>query len=214
MKWKQYLAMLAIPLAVAACGTNTKITSSWKTPNGYSANKNNKILVLGMLPDKDRTMRENIEAELVKSLQQQGYNAVSAYEAFGPHAFKGQNENKVMSELKDKDIQSVMTIALLDKEKERNYTPGNVDYYPAVGYNPFWRRYVYYYDRVYKPGYYTNSTNYFVEGNLYDVRGNRLVYSVQSKTLDPSSLAHMAKDYSKAVVKDMQKNNILSKSVG
>ncbi|MBX2922060.1 MAG: hypothetical protein KF746_07700 [Chitinophagaceae bacterium] len=213
MKWKKYAAILLLPLALAACSTNTKITSSWKGPNGYTAGKEDKILVLGMLPDKDRSMRENIEAELVKSLREQGYDAVSAYETFGPRSFKGQDEKKVMEELKDKNIQSIITIALLDKEKERKYTPGRVDYFPNIGYNPFWRRYVYYYDRVYNPGYYTNSTNYFVESNLYDVGSNRLVYSVQSKTLDPSSLQQMARNYSKAIVKDMEKNNILQKGI-
>ncbi len=210
MKWMKYLGIMLIPIAIASCSTSTKITSSWKAPVEDVAGKEDKILVLAMLPDKDRNMRESMEQELTKSLQAQGYQAISAFDAFGPHAFKGQNEQQVMSELKGQNIQRVITVAMLDKEKERKYTPGRVDYLPSIGYNPFWRRYVYYYDRVYNPGYYTSSTNYFVESNLYDVGSNRLLYSVQSKTFDPASMEDLARTYSKAIVKDMEKNKIIS----
>ncbi|MFZ6025374.1 MAG: hypothetical protein ACOYVG_13060 [Bacteroidota bacterium] len=208
MKWIKFSGIAAIAILMASC-TSTYITSSWKAPKGYNAVKEDKILVLGMLPDKDRSMREAVETEMTEALKQQGYQAISAYQEFGPKSFNGLNEQQVMSELKDKNIQVVMTVALLDKQKEQQYTPERVDYRPMLGYNPFWRRYVYYYDRVYTPGYYTNSTNYFAEGNLYDVGSNRLIYSVQSKTFDPSSMATFARDYSKTVVKDMIHQQII-----
>ncbi len=210
MKWLKYLGIMVIPVIAASCATSTQITSSWKAPVENVAQKTDKILVLAMLPEKDRSMRESIEQELTKSLQSQGYQAVSAFEAFGPQSFKGQSESQVMDEMKELNIQRVITVALLDKEKERKYTPGRVDYFPNIGYNPFWRRYVYYYDRVYNPGYYTNSTNYFVESNLFDVGSNRLLYSVQSKTFDPASMEDLARTYSKAIVKDMEKNKVIS----
>lgn len=210
MKWTKYLGVMLIPVIAISCATSTKITSSWMAPVEKVAQKADKILVLAMLPEKDRAMRESIEQELTKSLQAEGYQAVSAFAAFGPQSFKGQNEQQVMAQMKDLNIQRVITVAMLDKEKERTYTPGRVDYFPSIGYNPFWRRYVYYYDRVYNPGYYSNSTNYFVESNLYDVGSNRLLYSVQSKTFDPSSMEDLARTYSKAIIKDMEKNGIIS----
>jgi hypothetical protein len=213
MKWIKLMSIVMIPVLMVSC-SSTYITSSWKAPKGYSATKEDKIMVLGILPDKDRSMREAVESEMVKALQEQGYQATSAFEAYGPKSFQGMNEQQVMADLKDKGVQAVMTVALLDKEKEQQYTPGRVDYQPRLGYNPFWRRYVYYYDRVYTPGYYTNSTNYFAEGNLYDVGSNRLIYSVQSKTFDPSSMVNLAKDYSKVVVKDMIQKNIISSQKG
>jgi hypothetical protein len=213
MKWLKIMSIVMIPVLMVSC-SSTYITSSWKAPKGYTATKEDKILVLGMLPAKDRSLREAVEAEMVKALQEKGYQATSAFAAFGPKSFEGLNEQQVMADLKDKGIQAVMTVALLDKEKEKQYTPGRVDYRPQIGYNPFWRRYVYYYDRVYTPGYYTNNTNYFAEGNLYDVGSNRLIYSVQSKTFDPSSMATLAKDYSKVVVKDMIQKSIISRQNG
>ena len=198
-----------ITIVLVSC-SSTYITSSWKAPKRYTATKEDKILVLGMLPDKDRTLREAVETEMVEALQAQGYQAKSAFQEFGPKSFQGLNEKQVMADLKDKGIQAVITIALLDKEKEQRYTPGRVDYYPTIGYNPFWRRYVYYYDQIYTPGYYANSVNYFVEGNLYDVGSNRLIYSVQSKTFDPASMVSLAQDYSKVIVKDMIRNKIIS----
>lgn len=209
MKWKHLAAILCVPIVFAACSSGTKITSSWQSPENSQLNTGDKVLILGMMPDKDRAMRANIESEIVRQLQAQGYQAVSAYEAFGPADFKSLNEKQLTKKMQGAGFQNVLTVALLDKEKERNYTPGRVDYHPVLGYNPFWRRYVYYYDRVYRPGYYRNVTNYFLEANLYDIRNGQLMYSVQSQTSDPASVVQLSRSFSKTLVSDLGKKKIL-----
>jgi hypothetical protein len=66
---------------------------------------------------------------------------------------------------------------------------------------------------VYTPGYTEQRTDYFFETNLYDLNGNKLLYSAQSQSFDPSSASQIANDLSKAVVKDMQKKGILAATV-
>ncbi|MEO7044144.1 MAG: hypothetical protein ABI091_02470 [Ferruginibacter sp.] len=195
-------------LFLLSCNT-TKVTSSWQADDAVN-NNFNKIIVYGIFNQKDRTMRETVENEMVAQLNSLGYNAVSALAQYGPKAFAKVKEDDIANELKSSGFDAVITTTLLDKSKQKNYTPGNVSYTP-IGVRRFGRYYSTVYDRVYQPGYYTTSTNYFLESNLYDLNNSELKYSVQSKAFDPSSSASLAYDYSKKIVKDMQKKKILKK---
>ena len=207
------LWLLTVPfvLFMAAC-SSTNITNSWKDEN-VSASNMKKVMVLAMLPEKERTLRQQMENEMVDDLRKQGYTAVSSFEEFGPKAFEGMKEKEVMNELRNSNVDGVITIGLLDTEQEERYKPGDVRYEPVTFYNRFYRRFQTYYQRVYTPGYYERSTSYFFETNLHDVRNNKLLYSAQSQSFSPSSASQIANEVSKAVVKDMQKKNILNSSV-
>lgn len=197
-------------LFLAAC-SGTKVTSSWKEPE-ISLHPSQKIMVMALVTDKEGALKANMEKEMVAALKQKGYQAVSAFQEYGPGAFKGLNEQKALAKIRQKDIDQVMTIVMLDKSKEKNYVPNNRFYRPFPPfYGRFWWYYNSMYDRVYEPGYYTTNTKYFLESNLYNLRDKQLLYSVQTETFDPSSAARMAVVYSQQVVKDMTKQQLISK---
>jgi hypothetical protein len=207
MKTLSKLSIVAI-LFLMSC-SNTQVTSSWKADE--IPNKNyKKIMVLGIINEKDRTIREQLENELVSNLRSRGYDAKSALEEYGPKAFSKVSEDEIADQLKHSGYDAVLTTVLLDRSKDNHYTPGNVSYRPVgVYYNRFGRYYSTVYDRVYTPGYYTQSTNFFLESNLYDISSGDLIYSVQSQTFDPSSAASLSTDYSKTILKDMRKSGVL-----
>lgn len=197
-------------LFLASC-SSTKVTSSWKEPQA-SINADQKILVMALVSDREGSLRNNMEREMVTTLRQKGYNAVSAYNELGPHALKGLNEQKAMNKIRRTDADQVLTIVMLDKSKEKNYVPGRTMYsrpFPMY-YGRFWPYYNWMYGRVYEPGYYTTNTKYFLESNLYNLKNKQLIYSVQTETFDPSSAARMAVVYSQQVIKDMTKQQLIS----
>ncbi|MEP6712345.1 MAG: hypothetical protein ABJA37_08020 [Ferruginibacter sp.] len=203
--------LIPVLLLVLISCNSTKITSSWKAP-GVQKSNYNKIIVFGIFNPKGRTMREYVENELVSQLKSLGYNAVSALAEFGPKAFAKVKEEDLTAQLKSTGYDAVLTTVLLDKAQEKDYNPGNVSYQPVgYRYNRFGRYYTTIYDRVYEPGYYTTSTNYFLESNLYDLGTSDLIYSVQSKAFSPSSSAELANDYSKRIVKDLKTKGVLTK---
>lgn len=200
----------ALLLFLISCNS-TKITSSWKADDAQK-NNYNKIIVFGIFNQKDRSIRDNVETQLVSQLHSLGYNAVSALAEYGPKAFAKLKEEDVAAQLKSSGYDAVLTTVLLDKSKEKDYNPGNVSYQPVgYRYNRFGRYYTTVYDRVYEPGYYTTSTQYFLESNLYDLNSTDLKYSVQSKAFDPSSTSELAANYSKRIVKDLKEKGILMK---
>ncbi len=204
--------MMPLFLLLAAC-SSTNVTNSWKDKNVESASFR-KVLVVAMVPESQRNLRQEMENEMVEDLTKKGYSAISSYAEYGPKAFAGMNEKQVLQQLDKNKVDGVITIGLQNKETSENYVAGSVRYEPyAMVYNRFYRIYQTYYNRVYTPGYTQERTNYFFETNLYDVDENKLLYSAQSESFDPSSASQIANDVSKAVVKDMQKKGILAATV-
>ncbi len=208
MKKLGIIMFLGLAIIFTACNS-TKVTSSWKAPSGPT--HFNKIIVDAILPLAQQNLKPVIESELVKSLQSKGITAVSAYQTLGPTAFNN-NEKQALKMLKKNGGDAVLTVVLLNKDKEQNYTPGTVGYQPyGIYYGGFRGYYHTLWDRVYTPGYYTTTSNYFWESNLYDLNSGKLMYSVQSETFDPSSAQNLATGYSKKVVDDMEKQGLTNK---
>lgn len=200
---------LAMMVLLAACNS-TKVTSSWKADDASKLNYR-QVLVLGMMPNKDRSISMDMENELAGEMKAAGVNAVAASTVFSPNQLNNMNEQRALRWLRNKGYDAVMTIVLLDKSKERDYVPGNVTYQPLGGYySRFWGYYRNVYGRVYTPGYYTTSTNYFWESNLYSLGDNKMLYSVQSQSFDPAA-DNIGRDYAKQITRDMLKQGILVK---
>lgn len=202
------LAGLLVVLLAASC-SSTELLSSWKSDNA-NLQSYNKVLVVGLTGNKDRSIRDNVEAAMVNSLKASNINAVAASETYGPKAFEKMSDNDVVNKVKSDGYDGIIILALLDKEKEKYYTPGRVSYTPYFTYySRYWRQWRTMYDRVYEPGYYTNTTNYTLEANLYNVQMDKLEYSAQTKSFDPSNASTLANSFTKTVVADMVKKGVI-----
>lgn len=209
MKTLKYFLFFCVSILIASCSASTRITSSWKAPE-VSKNflEGKHVMVLALLPDEDRELQKQMEEKVVSELAAKGVKAMSAFQTFGPKYFPT-DETEALKRLNGSGTDAVLTIVLLDKNKQKNYTPGYVSVRP-VGYYRSW--YGYYrtvYSRVYSPGYYTTSTAFMWESNLWDLNEKNLLYSSQSKTFDPSSISKLSADYSKVLVQDLNKKDLL-----
>lgn len=165
-----------------------------------------------MIKDNDIAKREMMENHLIGDLAERGYTAVSSIKEYGPKSFEGMKEEEVLNKLQNTGVDAVLTIVMLDKQRERYYVPGRVYYSPYVIYHRrFYRYYNTMYDRIYSPGYYQVNTRYFWESNLYDLSTKELLYSVQTESFDPESAQSLGHEYGKLIVKDMFDKNVLSK---
>lgn len=208
---KRYMFYAVMLVILASCATS-KVTNVWKadyaTPGAYK-----KIMVVGMVKNSDHALRNRLENHLVGDLTALGYTAVSAYELYGPKSFEGLKEEEAISKIRSSGADAVITIVLLDKSRERYYVPGRVRYTPAaIHYDRFWGYYSTIYGRIYEPGYYQENTKFFFESNLYELKENKLVYSIQTQSFDPSSIESLGHEYGKLIVKTMLKDNVLLQS--
>lgn len=201
---------LFVGTLLVACNS-THIISSWKA-DGANADKYDKILVIGMAGSRDTELRESIESSMVKRLQEKGLNAVTSWQQYGAKTFDKMSEEEAAKMVKSDGFDAVMELALLDKDKEKNYVPGTVSYSPyAVVRSHWYPGYRVFYNRIYSPGYFTTTTNYTLEANFYSTKADILEYTANAKSYSPGSKSALAGDFSKAVVEDMIKQGIITK---
>lgn len=199
----------AILLSIFSSCSVVRITHSWESSLAQQK-EYNKIIVVAILKDGDHNFREQMENHLVGDLTDLGYDAVSTMKEFGPKSFDGFKEEEVVAKLQSNGADAVVTIVLLDKQKESRYVPGSVVYSP---YNIYHRRFWGYYStmstRILEPGYYTEETHYFWESNFYDLNNKELQYSVQTKSFNATAADMLSHEFGKLIVKDMLKHNLL-----
>jgi len=204
------LSLITTAFLFSSC-SNTKLLSSYTAPDSKLP-KNSKVLVMAMMGDQDKKLRANMERIMVENLQARGINAGSAIEEFGGEALKSLDEKTAMKTIKDKGFDGAFTIALLDKTKETTYKYGRMVMAPYP-----WRFWGYYnnyysnfYGRAYMPGYYSDDNKFILEGSVYGLTSDKLLYSAKTKTFNPSSPQALASDFTKKLLNDMVKSGIIT----
>jgi hypothetical protein len=202
------IAIYLFLLLFISCKTS-KITHSWY-PENVEIKKFKKVLVLSLIREADRNIQEQMENHFVGDLNNLGYNAISSLKEYGPKAFENSDEQTAINKLNNAGVDAIITIVLLDKQKERYYEPRTLTNSPYGYYfNNFWGYRNSLYRRIYEPDYYVIDTRYFWESNVYDMSNQKLVYSVQTQTFDPINAEKMGHEYGKMIVDKMVKDNIL-----
>jgi len=206
---KRFILPIVVLLFFFGC-SSTRLVSSWKAPD-TAVKQYNKVLVLGLMAPKNLELRENLEKGLVQGFLANGMASGSAYMEYGPKAFENLDEASAVAKITDNGYDAVLVVALLDRSKDKDYVPGTVSYRPYVYYNYFWGFYQTVYQRIYSPGYYTESTNYTLEANFYDLNTKGLKYSAQTKSFNPSSAKSLGTELSQVIMNDMIKQGVILK---
>ena len=207
---KNRFHLIPLLVLIISCGTSSVITSSWRAPEKVSTSFR-KVIVLGLIKESDRSLREEMEQYLAASLRAKGQDAICACDLYSPKEFDRMTEEQAVERLRNSGVDGVLTVVLLDKTKERYYVPGHVQYTPyMVYYNRFWGYSRTLYGRIYSPDYYTTDTKYFWETNLYDLMSDKLLYSAQSQSFDPSSTSSMGREHARLILDDLSAKNIIA----
>ncbi|HEX2682425.1 MAG TPA: hypothetical protein VHL77_00735 [Ferruginibacter sp.] len=212
MKKINFKLILLAPLFILSC-TSSKINSSWKAENSQTRSYHN-IMVWAILPEKDSTIRKQMETHLVNDLIGKGYHAISSLDVYSSQAYKKLSSKEIVDEFKTTGVDAVMTVVLLNKEKEEKYYPGGVLNQPVYndpGNNSgtLDRYYSTVYEKILTPGYYISTTNYFWESKFFEVDKDKLIYSVRSGSFDPASTERLAHEHGLLIMKDMMKKKLI-----
>lgn len=211
MKKSSLLGALLVLIMVSGCAPSTKILGSWTGPDTPAEPYNN-IFVTAIT--ENLVARQTVENDIDAMLQARGVTASSSFDIIPP-GFKATEDNKAatVKAIKDGGSDAIMTVALLDQTSETRYVPGSTSYYPmGFGgyYGNFYGYYSYYNPVMYNPGYYATDKNYYLEINLYDVDTQKLVWSAQSESTNPSSIETFSKSFSELVVTQLIKDGLIS----
>jgi hypothetical protein len=209
------LSVLLPLLILTACGTSTSITGAYKDASAKKT-QYNKVFIVAI---SDRAAaRQTVENSVAQLISSRGAATVKSSDALPPNFRTGNAANDketVLAKIKETNSDGILTIALINQEHETRYVPGTANYYPmGVGgyYGGFGAYYAYGYNNFYSPGYYTDDKIYYLEANLYDASTEKLVWSAQSKTYNPTSLDDFLTGYTKALADQMNKDGIMTTS--
>ena len=204
-------AALLVSIAFHGCAPSTQITGSWKNPESATKQYNH-IIVAAMT--NNVVVRQQVENDIQAQLQKQGIKAAKSIELFPPSASSrtGPDVNEILEKVKDNGYDGILTLALVDKETETRYVPGNYTYAPITRfgwYGRFRGYYSYWAPIMYDPGYYTEDKVYFLEANLYDAHTENLVWSAQSTSYNPSNLQKASQEFARVTAERMTQDKVV-----
>ena len=102
---------------------STQLLSSWTAPSLKMTNYK-KVLVIGLMGEKDVELRQDMEIDMTNALRNQGIMAYSAFATYGPTAFKEKDPRTALHDVNDHSFDAILCMVLIDKDKEQYYVPG------------------------------------------------------------------------------------------
>jgi hypothetical protein len=219
MMKKNIVYAFMIFLAVVSCSPATKITRSWTSPSKNPGGYKNLYLaaVIG-----DMAKRQSFENDVQKILGNIGINSTTSSATIQPNFWMSTDldKNAMMNIIYQRGNDAIMTMTLIDVQNEQRYIPGAMMGGPmmwgpgwgmggAGGFGGFWGMH---HGMMMTPGHIVNDRKYFVEINIYDVSSELLVWTGQSKTLNPSSMEKFSSEFAEVVLERMMKEGVIQKN--
>lgn len=196
VKWFGYLFFFVF-LNISCAGTEL----THKQVNEiYKGKPVSDILVIAITGNEDS--RRSFERIFVAHLKSVGVEAISSEEAIPMPPDLKMKKETILNAINQFENDAVIITHLIDKEKKEVYTRGGQG---ARGYYSF-----YHSSYAYDPGSSSTSKTVLLETNLYDVKTEKLIWSVQSKTWTKDSKKHIINDVIKVVINDLQNNKLIS----
>lgn len=214
MKIRVLLLLLTASL-IWGCSPTQKITGSWVNRAELPKVPYKSIFVIVISQNSEANRL--VEDLMAKRITTKERKAVRCSEMI-PEAVsvaKGLTKEQLSEAIKKSGCDAVFTIALLNVATVEHYVPGAVyaPYYPmSYGYyGSYWGYYNYYSPQVYSPGYYTSDRIYYLESNFYDLAGDKLLWSVQSETYNPTALKSWFNSYSYMLINHLKGEGVIKK---
>ncbi len=198
---------------VVSCSSSTDIMAVWRSPEVTTGQY--KDICIAAITE-NASNKQVIEQEMHNQLKAQGVKSTRIVDLL-PYKFTGTPNEKdlILDKVRGNGNDGILTFTLIKQKDETRYVPGTV-YSPPASYGyygTFGGYYGYNGGRMYDPGYYTQDEIYFIETNLYDVKTEKLVWSVQSKTYNPSSITQFSQDFTIAITKQLIKSHVIQPAV-
>ena len=207
--YKFFLAALPAMLLMNSCASTDQVRD-WRASEDYDQNYK-KVLIMGLV--NKVSLRSDIEYEVTDAARKVGLKAVNSMSMFPPqlgNPFDDLEQLKTI--LREKGFDGILTVSFIDVSEER-YVGPNTKYVPLVYYDRFSNYYYRTQALVYKPGYSTLQTRYFLETNLYELKAGKLVWSGRSFAFDAGDLNSTVPKYAKKLFKELQIAGIISNDV-
>lgn len=168
-------------LLVSSCATTT-LTTSWHDTAFTAQSPIDDVLVIGIT--NEETVRRLYEDGFVAKFSDAGLHAYPSYTLNIPDIKP--TRKAVAAAVAAADARYVLITRHVSTDTKQHYRPPEPVYV-----DPYYSRMDRYYPLVYReayyrPGYTYSVTTVLLESNLYDAATGKLIWSAQSKSVDPA----------------------------
>jgi hypothetical protein len=225
----QSATLLSIVLIlITSCSPEIRLTSSWT--NKQVKVKSSPVIMVMVLGKAKSTTRRDVENNIVARLIKDGFKAVPASDIIQPGVLK-HDSAELVNILRKNNVDMLLTNAVISVTENERFIPGTIQgtdivvptggyttpYSPYngfyVGYNNYYNYYGSYQTIEAPPAVGTTITDVqiIIESNLYEVSAPQLIWHGQSRSISKQPSASSINAFSKEVIGDIRKNNLLLK---
>lgn len=208
-RFAKIIVVLQLCCAAAGCASANFVSSS-KNPDAQPLDLAN-AKVAAVVIMEDQTRRRSAEDALAREISAQGAIGVSMY---GIHAdATPSNEPAVRAALEAAQVQGVVVMRPVSVDIDAEVTPVT---YSEPMYREYWGSY---YGTAWGTPYamaevtggdLVQKTTVVVETLVYSMRQNQLVWSGQSKHVNPSGLEKSIQELARATARELRKQGLIS----
>jgi hypothetical protein len=209
---KSFFQIFLLASLMLACSPSQQITGYWANKEAISKEPYKTIYVMAITKDENR--QPLIENKMADVLVARGRKVMLNSQIYPPSfsAVKQLTKEQLAETIKNAGCDAVLTLAVLDTKTETSYTPGSTYYPMNYGYyGSYYGYYSHYYPVVYSPGYYSENKTYYIETNFYDVKTDKLLWSIQSQAYNPTNIDMMFSQYSELILDKLRKEGLINK---
>jgi hypothetical protein len=185
------LAALLLGTVAAGCAS-TQMANTWTDPTARGAPLS-KVAVVCV--SRDESVRRVAEDDMARRMT----NAVPSYQVLGDADMS--NKEAVRAKLESQGFDGALVMRLAGVTE--HVVPGTGPYGSFYGY------YDYAYNTAYGPAGPQVETVVRVENRLYSLKDDKLIWTGQSKTFDPSSTKQAVEGVTTEVAKALQKERLI-----
>jgi len=193
-------AVLAGAASIASCATTTFV-STWKAPDAQSLKgEGNKVLAVVMT--QNQSSRLSAEEALAREITRLGAQGIPAYTLLQDEPTKDEAAAKEV--LEKAGIAVIVVMRPTGKEQQISSTPAAGGTYWHGGYYGYgWRG-------AYGTGVNIQTdTILYIETLVFSMKQNKLVWSAQSKTTNPTKVDALVLEVADAVAAELKKEGLI-----
>lgn len=205
------LIALSVTALFAACSPTVYNIASWANKDKIIAGNYQKIYILSMM--NNATNNIIIENDFANEGARRGIVSVKNSQVMTQtYTDRTISKEETLNKAKAEGCDAIFTVGLLDVKSESRYVPGQSTYEPYTSYGYYQQfpgYYTNYYYQTETTGYYVEDKIYYIECNLFDAKTQELLFSIQSKTYNPTDIHKISRAYTLDIFKTLEQKGIV-----
>lgn len=196
--------LFTVSLLLYSCAASS-LTASWHDQSYVGNSPLSDVLVIAVT--EEETSRRLYEDSFVAKLEESGVRGIPSYRLQASDIEP--SKQAVQTAVAMADARYVLITRHLSTDTKQRYSPPEPIYVDPY-YSSMYRYYPLAYREVrYRPGYSYTVTTVSIESNLYDAQTEKLIWSAQSKSVDPNMSRSFFDSLVDVFTKDLKERKLL-----